>query len=395
MNHLKGNQTNTSCEHRLEQQTDIAIVGGGVGGCITALALASKYSVTLIDKNHEPPPRVGESLPATAKRIFQKLQLPALPGPGQLPAMGMASWWGSDKVQYSDQLRNPDGVGWHVDRQRLETYLRAQLKQRNVQCLWPYQLGASQNHNSGWRLSLNSRADVPAQPIILDARLVIDASGRHCTFARQQDVTRQQDDKLVSVWMTFQTQVQNQLAFICSVENGWWYCAPIPRAPDTDESEVQGSSTRILSFQTDADLLPKTFMDEDLLWQQACNLPQFAEVLEAAEKSSVKHYGKVAANSSILCDAQNNHWFAIGDAAMSFDPLSSQGMFNAMASGMQLADLIREKGIDSAASLDGIASEYQQQLQRIWHYYQHHKKLYYRQERRWQKSEFWRRRHCD
>lgn len=50
----------------------------------------------------------------------------------------------------------------------------------------------------------------------------------------------------------------------------------------------------------------------------------------------------VATNSSKLEQGSGEGWFAIGDAAFSFDPLCSQGIFNAMATAMQLADLLIE-----------------------------------------------------
>ena len=350
---------------------------------------------------------MGESLPPAAKRIFKKLGLPNILSDGHLSAIGMSSWWGSEHVQISDHLRNPEGAGWHLDRQLLETSLRSELLQselpsRKVACYWPYSLKSSEKVDDAWQLNFNWKTDKkekdPETPeLTINAKLVIDATGRHCTFARQQGATRQQEDRLVSVWLTFQTQVQNKLAHICPVDSGWWYCAPIPRLPQQSDSDANSNQqARILSFQTDADLLPKAFTDKQALWQAALAIPQFSEVLNLVDEGTITHHGKVAANSSLLSNntvsTSNGNWFAIGDAAMSFDPLSSQGMFNAMATAMQLSDLIMEKGIQSEDSLRSIATEYEQQRERIWRYYQYHKQLYYRQERRWRDSEFWGRR---
>lgn len=383
-----------------EQQADIAIIGAGVGGCIAALALAQHYCVALIDKYQTPPPKVGECLPPAAQRIFNKLQLVQCPGSEHFTATGIASAWGTEQVQINDNLRNPDGFGWHVDRQKLEQRLRQEAQSRGVHCYWPYTLAASQASEHGWQLQFASDAKVNSkigQPSLsLKATVVIDATGRHSAFARQQGVKRQQADRLVSVWMTFQSAQQNKLAHICPTDSGWWYCAPIPRLPVSNaglpDSIDALCGAKVLAFQTDADLLPKNYSQKNVCWQAANQLPQLAETLKLADISTLNHHGMVAANSSYLSAFTFNNWFAIGDAAMSFDPLSSQGMFNAMASAMQLSDLINQNGVASDTALVTIAKTYNEQLQRIWRYYQQHKKHYYAQERRWHNSEFWRRR---
>ena len=63
---------------------------------------------------------------------------------------------------------------------------------------------------------------------------------------------------------------------------------------------------------------------------------------------------------------------------MSFDPLSSQGMFNAMANAMQLQKLLIN--IDFIKDLHPDKMEqfnilYSQQVQQVWNHYLKHKKL--------------------
>ena len=377
----------------IPQQTDIAIIGAGVGGCIAALALSSRYSVSLIDKNETPPPRVGECLPPASKRIFGKLNLDKFPGEGHLAAMGMESWWGSKQAQISDNLRNPDGLGWHLDRQLLEQDLREETQSRGVNCYWPYVLDTSEPDESGWLLSFASKSEKASRSLKLKAKIVIDATGRHCTFARQRGAKRLQADRLVSVWMTFCSNDNNHLASICPDKDGWWYCAPIPGLPNSsDQHRGNTSAARVLSYQTDADLLPKNFTNREALWCAAKSLPEFATRLSLADESSVMHHGMVAANSSLIEGADFKRWFAIGDGAMSFDPLSSQGMFNAMASAMQLSDLLLVNDIESESALSTISQEYRLQLHRIWDYYLKHRNYFYSQEFRWPESEFWYRR---
>lgn len=84
-------------------------------------------------------------------------------------------------------------------------------------------------------------------------------------------------------------------------------------------------------------------------------------------------HGVVAANSAKLEQGCGESWFAIGDATLSFDPLSSQGIFNAMATAMQLAALLMEYDLRHKDT----AALYQAQLDSIWQHYLTHKNHYY------------------
>jgi len=49
---------------------------------------------------------------------------------------------------------------------------------------------------------------------------------------------------------------------------------------------------------------------------------------------------RVDASACILSRAAGKGWIAVGDAAMSFDPIASQGLFNALSSGLAAAGLL-------------------------------------------------------
>ena len=106
---------------------------------------------------------------------------------------------------------------------------------------------------------------------------------------------------------------------------------------------------------------------------------------------SLELHSIVAANSSKLSQTAGTNWAALGDAAISFDPLSAQGMYNAMATAMQLSDLIRESEVLEKPGSE-FANTYNQQIDQIQHYYEKHKAIYYAQETRWPDAPFWQRR---
>jgi len=73
---------------------------------------------------------------------------------------------------------------------------------------------------------------------------------------------------------------------------------------------------------------------------------------------------------------------------MSFDPLSSQGIFNALYSGIKAGQALQH-GIRGDLSL---LSSYEDRLRKIYSAYLSSRNVYYSLERRWPSSRFWQRR---
>ena len=86
---------------------DVAIVGGGVAGCATALALASKgiRNVLLIDSCHVSTVRVGETIPPDTRVLLDTLGVwDAFRQQGHEVCLGSCSIWGTQDVGYNDFL---------------------------------------------------------------------------------------------------------------------------------------------------------------------------------------------------------------------------------------------------------------------------------------------------
>ena len=139
------------------QETDVLIIGGGIAGCIAAIALAPFYSVSLIDKLAEPPERIGECLAPAARRILKQLDLLKGLEEGHLQNLGTQSYWGSNQLQIVDHLRNPDGFGWYLNRRAFESYLRKSVIDRGVNTLWPFQLKSCSYQNQFWKVLVQAK----------------------------------------------------------------------------------------------------------------------------------------------------------------------------------------------------------------------------------------------
>ncbi|MBB1303188.1 tryptophan 7-halogenase [Pseudoalteromonas sp. SR44-8] len=372
-----------------ELQTDVVIIGAGVAGCIAALALCDSYQVTLIDKSEMPEERIGECLAPAARRILQQLDLLTefenqlvanVLTPQHLHNAGLQISWGQSTPYVTDNLSNPDGLGWRLDRQVFESFLREKALQRGVRCIWPAKLAHSEYQGQRWQITLTQLQQ--EQTINIASQFVIDATGREAHFAKKY-TARKQHDRLISCWATVANTIENQLGSICATQNGWWYSAPLP------------NQRRVLAFQTDPDLLTKGLQrDAKLFTQHAQCYANQAKILDVCQQPITLH-GIVSANSTRLDCFAGQQWAALGDAALSFDPISSQGIFNAMASAMQLADLMKKLDIVNKIEHDSqlqFKKLYQQQIEQIWHRYLDHKHYFYAQEQRWSNSPFWQRR---
>ncbi len=93
------------------------------------------------------------------------------------------------------------------------------------------------------------------------------------------------------------------------------------------------------------------------------------------------------ANSSRPHAIAGRHWLALGDAAVSFDPLSSHGITNAIYTAQLAAATI---GAARSGRGEGALREYEATLTAIFEQYLQSKDRLYRQERRWPNAPFWR-----
>lgn len=362
-------------------EADVVIVGAGPAGAVAALELAPHVRVVLIDKTPEPGARIGESLVPAARRLMRDLGIEdAFDAEGHAPHFGNRAFWGSSLAAETDFLRDPDGPGWHLDRVRFERFLREQARRRGAALFAPVRLENLTRDDGIWSLRL--RADHADIPRVVTAKLVLDGTGRTAAVARRLGVRRRNRDRLVCGWVygTVERETNGSAGFsaIEAEEAGWWYTAPLP------------GGRRVLAFHTDADLAEAAVArSATALPNRAARLPGLGPVLRETGFSTAAGSGYTAAHSSALETPAGPGWMALGDAALSFDPLSSQGVFNALYTGFVAA----KTGHGVLAGHDGAFGEYAAAISRIDAAYLHHLRYWYGHERRWPSAPFWRRRH--
>ncbi|MFY7669832.1 tryptophan 7-halogenase [Tenacibaculum sp. MEBiC06402] len=366
--------------------TEILIIGGGIAGCIAAIALSETYNVTLIDKLEQPIDKVGESLAPATQRVFNALGLSLNDDQYEnlsLNNLGMQSYWGSDQLQILDHLRNPDGLSKSVDRKKLGLFLREKALEKGVKGFWGFRLFSSDYSQRKWKVTSKKDDQKNRKTITISADFVIDATGRNSHFARSLGIKRTHFDSLISCWLTLPNKSKNTMSTILSDEFGWWYSAVLP------------NNKRVISYQTDSDIFDKKVFKNFNSFSELLNNNETMKKLVEENTDEINFHGVVSANSTKLHTVVGQQWLALGDAALSFDPLSSQGMFNAMANAMQVSELLKKFQLSDLSDLEKMnqfSKQYTSQVESVWAHYLKHKNLFYGAETRWSDSIFWKRR---
>lgn len=346
---------------------EVLIVGCGPAGATAALNLAPIRRTAVIDSRTKPVVRIGESLPAAARRLFIDMGIfDSFLREGHAPCHGNRSVWGSATAFETNSLRDLDGPGWHLDRKAYEIWLRRIAAERGAHFLVPARLESVEFDRNRWLVTLNSS-------VRLCADFLIDASGRSATLARRLGAQARMEDRLVCRWTVGKSQPAAGLTVVEAVEDGWWYTAPVP------------GERRIVAFYSDADLMASM---KGSLVERAFNTLQLSNTLRECRFVPLVREEVTAAHSAVLTPCAGSHWLAAGDAALSFDPLSSQGLLNTLFTGLAAAEATDR---DLSGNTTAIA-DYTASIAAIYAAYRKQLDLNYESETRWRNSPFWRRR---
>jgi flavin-dependent dehydrogenase len=347
---------------------DVVIVGAGPAGALAAVVLSPTHRVTVVEARASPRSRIGESLPPAAGRLLDDLGLlESFKLGGHVPCFANRFVWGESDPAEHDFLRDPSGHGWHIDRAGFETWLRQEAVKKGAALMTPARVATIEADGDGWRVTL-------ADGRVLRCSFLIDAGGRAAPLARKLGARICRQDRLVCRWIRGRAgPAGTGLSYVEAAKDGWWYTAPVP------------GGRRILAFHTDADLPAARRRG---LIAAAEKSPGLAEMLAAARFVPEGRAVLTAAHSAVLEPFIGRSWLAAGDAALSFDPLSSQGIMNALFTGRAAA----QAAANHLAGSRGALGDYASLLAAIHADYRRQLRLWYGTESRWPGSQFWRRR---
>jgi flavin-dependent dehydrogenase len=360
---------------------DVAVVGAGPAGCAAAATVAREgRSVVLIDPalTETPAPRIGEGgapgTPQLIDEIFGR-GTRAFEERHHLMCPSTVYAWGGDEPTVTDHVYNPLGPAWNLDRGRFDHGLQDGAAELGVTC-HAAEVHALDHDRRTW--TVHTRGDTDG-PVAVQARVVVDATGRSARVARRCGTRQRRLDRLVALWSVWSVEAADQRSslHVEAVENGWWYSALLP------------DRRRVVTYLTDADLLPTSGADRIELARSARGLSLIGPLLDL--DSRVVHGPRVAiARSSRLDACAGPTWLATGDAALTVDPLSGRGVVSALLTG-------RAAGQAATACIKGAsgaieARDYVSLLDDLFVDARTRQLDAYRGETRWPTAPFWGRR---
>lgn len=367
----------------------MVVAGGGPAGATAARCLArAGHRVLLADSSDPAAFKIGEALPPVARTLLTDLGLwEGFAGECHLPCYGNAAAWGSPDLWETDFVFDPHGHGWHLDRVCFDEFLRAAAGAAGADVRTCTAVrNPVRTPDRRWRLELRTGQ----QCSHLECDWLVDATGRAGAIARTQGARRQTVDSLVGVYARFhpagacsgvdgdhaRDRDRDSRTLIEAVPEGWWYSALVP------------SGHRVVAFLTDADLLGPPVrtlsgfvaLSDRTVHIRQC-LAQHGYVLGMSPRGA-------PARSAWLRRPIGDGWLAVGDAAMSCDPVSSQGILTALYTGMIAGQALH----DQLSGAAGAVARYERDASRLVARYQHNRAAVYQREQRWPQEPFWRRR---
>lgn len=178
----------------------VVIVGGGPAGLSAGIRLCKLgYEPLIVDRPRQFADRkIGESLAPSAWAVIQNLGISQIVTESKhMACPGHRSSWGDNgRLISKDFLFDPYGHGWHLDRIQFEKDLREQTESAGCQFITKPVHQVIQSKTGGWELWLESLS-TPIQ-----ARFLIDATGRPSMIGRAAGARKLKEDQLVA-WYAF------------------------------------------------------------------------------------------------------------------------------------------------------------------------------------------------
>jgi flavin-dependent dehydrogenase len=365
------------------EKFDVAVVGAGPAGSAAARWLAMRgYQVALIERSRFLEPRLGESLAPEVQPLlmqlgvwqdFQRLR--------PLASYGTRSIWGAETPEEHSHLVSPWGCGWHVERRALDRMLAEAARSAGAMLLCGTTLNKADETGDGWALTLTECSEENSENHMgeLHASVVMDATGRAACLGRRVGAQRDLFDHLIAVAVQIDgIRTEHEChVMVESSADGWWYSAPLP------------ADRMMVMFMTDADVCGRSVLASVFGWSLQ---------LKTAPTTQKRVAGKRLLWGPRVCCATSQRlrryewslpWLAIGDAALAVDPISGSGVVRALRSALVGADAAVALLSDRSSR---VIETYEAHCDVDCSNYLDERSAYYRIERRWVESLFWKRR---
>jgi flavin-dependent dehydrogenase len=355
---------------RDQSACDVAVLGGGPAGTMTARLLAQRgISVTVLEAGDYSHQTIGQTLSPALNSVLSTCGIDQpLDESVFSPCIGVDSVWGRKAVQRNDFFWTPYGQAWHIGRPSLDRELARAASEAGAQVLPRTRiLSSSALRCRQWSLAVqagNSRHT-------LRCRFLVDATGRSGNGTLVKSGRARVYDRLVGIGWIGKTQVEYPYTLIETVRDGWFYASPLPNSHFT------------IVLLTDSDIFRGNSTERTRFWR--CQLRMAKHIRETFPESLGSYPQLVSSASTILrVPANGSNWLSVGDAAMSCDPVCGQGVYFALVSAAKAAAAIEEY-----FRTGSLPHSYDAWICDSFRRYRSIRQRYYSIETRWHGSLFW------
>jgi flavin-dependent dehydrogenase len=305
---------------RQELTTDVCVLGGGPAGTTAARCLAQLgYDVCLLERETFPRPRVGESLPAGVLPLLDALGVrDRVERAGFLRPKSALVKWAAPTVE---RRVHPGPPGLQVDRGRFDLLLLDAAQEAGVRVIQPA-IAARPTRRFDGRWSIDLRM---AEVAAITAQFIVVATGRQGFLGGKRNRASAATLALYGYWQG--TTIEGPETRVEAGCEEWVWCAPladgtVAAAGFIDPKRVAVARSKNLTA----------------LYRSA--LSRSAVARGCLDGSLISDVSACDASCVHTLEPIGEHIIRIGDAGLAMDPLSSQGVQSAIASGLQSATVV-------------------------------------------------------
>ena len=330
-------------------RTAVCILGGGPGGCATALQLA-KHGVeaVLVEKASFPRDKVcGDALSGKVMRTLERLDA-ELAAQVKRDAHAMPSWGVTFVAPSGRSLRVPfsrstglgEAPGVILPRMQFDDLLFQRTKKaQGITVLEGTAAKAFERTGAGWMVTLEDKAHKsdPVGSSTVQCSLIIDASGANSPFARHVARLAMEPRHHAAGVRAYYSGVKGldpqgfiELIFLKDLLPGYLWVFPLPG----------GRANVGLGLRSDVVKSRRVDL-KTLMTRLLAEHPQLRDrFAEATLEGGIQGMGLPLASKRRKLSGEGYLW--VGDAGHLIDPFTGEGISHAMISGVYAADVAHE-----------------------------------------------------
>jgi len=316
---------------------DVAVIGGGPAGSVAAALLArAGRRVVVFEREKFPRFHIGESLLPFSMKAFARLDLhEKLLRAGFMKKFG-GEMFGScsekgNKFYFKDAYRSQTDHAYQVTRADFDKLLLDHAAESGAEVREQVVVERAAFANEHVDLAVGENGSSKN----FRARYVIDASGRNSVIGNQLGIKKNYDHlQKLSIFAHYDgvwrpDGIDATLTLLIRGIDRWFWVIPLT-AQRTSIGVVLDKETFRASKMSAEDFLAQSLAEQPIIAKRMTDARRASEVHVAADFSyrSTRLHGQ--------------RWLLAGDAAGFIDPIFSSGVFLAVFSGEQCADVLNE-----------------------------------------------------